>query len=592
MTRQQADLTNDMRTKIPLKISALDEISLCPTENAASWLCNAESSIDFLQRMAKDEEILLYACTPCVLVHGVLALHEQVTPPDEDDLQDQCIPMADAAWCIQKVWSSSDSHEMYLEDPLRSATSKSFAGGEKLIFKRRFEGVQTGDVQIELSQKLVHSLDLYFMSERSAYCRLDDRGDIVDVIRVLQRTDPDGDDRVEMVTILRSELEKYMALAGMCLVLRFDFTRVRWGSFGGWGNIGHYRHNKPDLYYHGGVDGQGSFAAGALVVRPSVTVADLVAAWQQEDDPTQKKYAIFKIEDRKNKGLAETSCAPDCISNYFQKNELPWEISPAYFRPEVLHRFKADPERYTLQDRSISCRNAWYLKGYDINEAGQVHAYIGDLAKLPYEEQLYWQAFNEWPRGEMSERAYSSDILGEWSREHDPLAQLKAKIQELDKRKPSWWNYRGDVLTDVVRYPATDSPKEWSDEVMALDQLLVEGFLVKPLRLIAAEMGLKVDSNLGTIKVIQAILASKLNDDQAAKGTVESLVTLHRLRTEIKGHSAVDKKRDAEFRARTEHGNFRQHFTALVGECSASLSSIVKLLELPPVAAPTSDQRC
>jgi len=67
-----------------------------------------------------------------------------------------------------------------------------------------------------------------------------------------------------------------------------------------------------------------------------------------------------------------------------------------------LHRFKADPEKYSLDDRSITCRNAWYLKSYDINEAGQVHAYIGDLARLPIEEQRYWQSFNEWSNGSIS----------------------------------------------------------------------------------------------------------------------------------------------------------------------------------------------
>lgn len=63
----------------------------------------------------------------------------------------------------------------------------------------------------------------------------------------------------------------------------------------------------------------------------------------------------------------------------------------------------ADPlratRRPTLEERSITCRNAWDLPTFDINEAGQVHTYICYLAKLPYEDQLYWKSFNEWPRG-------------------------------------------------------------------------------------------------------------------------------------------------------------------------------------------------
>jgi hypothetical protein len=70
---------------------------------------------------------------------------------------------------------------MYLEAPLSSG-SKSFAGGEKLIFRRSFHGVSEGASIIELSQKLVHSLDLHFVPDRNAYCRLDSNGDIEDTV--------------------------------------------------------------------------------------------------------------------------------------------------------------------------------------------------------------------------------------------------------------------------------------------------------------------------------------------------------------------------------------------------------------------------
>jgi hypothetical protein len=135
-------------------------------------------------------------------------------------------------------------------------------------------------------------------------------------------------------------MDRFMALSETSLVLRFDFTRVRWGSFGGWGEIEHYEKNEPDLFYHGGQDGQGSFANGAIIVRPKVTVDELVQEWKDEEDPKKRQYAKFKIYDRKNKANVETSCAPEYRSNYFQKSDLPWDVSPAFFRPEVLLRFK------------------------------------------------------------------------------------------------------------------------------------------------------------------------------------------------------------------------------------------------------------
>ena len=68
---------------------------------------------------------------------------------------------------------------------------------------------------------------------------------------------------------------------------------------------------------------------------------DLVNAWKDEESDTSRSYPKFKIHDRKNDVNVETSCGPEFISNYFQKSELPWEISPAFFRPEAFGTLRA-----------------------------------------------------------------------------------------------------------------------------------------------------------------------------------------------------------------------------------------------------------
>jgi hypothetical protein len=423
-------------------------------------------------------------------------------------------------------------------------------------------------------------LDLHFVPERNAYCRLDYRGDIEDVIKIFHINRKNAWDSFCAVTILRRDLDRFMALSKTSLVLRFDFTRVRWGSFGGWGKINRYERDIIDLYYHGGVDGQGSYCNGAMVIRPSVTIADLVREWKAEENRSKRKYATFKIYDRKNSINVETSCAPQFLSNYFQNSDLPWEISPAFFRPEVLHRFKADPEKYTLEERSISCRNAWYLKTYDINEAGQVHTYIGYLADLPYEEQLYWQSFNEWPKGPISRRAHQTDIIGDWYREYEPLSALKHTISLLDANPPSWWKARGPDLQEAVRYPVTDSVKEWADEILAFDQYLIEGFLLKPLRELAEGNGRTVDQKWGTLRVLQEVLVSRGQTEDAAKRIALPMQRLHALRTDVRGHATVEKKRAEESSARTQFGSLRAHFQDLVAECEKSLRAILKTLDV------------
>lgn len=557
------------------KKSELEALAECPEQGAAEWLAGAEDSVSYLKINAENDELVIYASAKSILVHGVLAPTSKVTPPDGHDLQHGSIPMADDCWAIQRVWGGGQDHSMYLEPPLSSCRSKSFIGGEKLIYRRAFHGVQQGPTPIELSQKLVHALDIYYVPERNAYCRLDHRGEIEDVIKIIRRESTDVWDGLDVVTILRKDLDRFMALSETSLVIRFDFTRVRWGSFGGWGEVERYERDEPDLFYHGGKNSQGSYANGAIIIRPKVTVDELIQTWKDEEDPEKRQYAKFKIYDRKNKINVETSCAPEFLSNYFQKSDLPWGVSPAFFRSEVLHRFKADPERFTLKDRSITCRNSWHLKTFDINEAGQVHSYICYLADLPYEEQLYWQSFNEWPQGSISERAHQTDILGECATAYDPLNALKHTIHKLDRSPPEWWSPRGEALSDATRYPATDSPKEWADEILALDQLLVEGFLDKPLRVLAEKAGRKLERDWKSLKVMQEILIAKGRTEAQAKAVMAPMQKVHGLRTEIKGHATTDKKRKAEIDARTNHGSLRSHFIQLARECDMALNEIL-----------------
>ncbi len=558
-------------------MSDLRAIAQAPALDATKWLIGAEDSVEFLKQNAQSEEIVIYAGGPAVLIHAVLAPAQQVTPADQQDLMSRFVG-TDETWTIQKIYGGGEGHRVYLEPPL--GVGKSLASGEKIVYQRSFYGVDKGERAIELSQKLVHALDLHFVAERNAYCRLDSRGDIEDVIRILRADLPQNSEKLVAITILKEDLARYMALAGFALVFFFDFTRFSPG-FGGWGDHERIDRKTTDLFYHGGGIHNASYVNGRMIVRPKITVQDLVTEWEAESNPNRnREYATFKIFDRKNNCEVETSCAPEYLSNYFQKSELPWEISPAFFHADVLHRFKADPEKYSLDDRSISCRNAWYLNGYDINEAGQVHAYIGDLARLPIEEQRYWQSFNEWPKESISRRAFENDILGEFSSEYDPLSRLKYKIGKLNAAPPDWWQPRSEGHIDAARYPATDSVLEWANEIMAFDQLLVEGFQVKPMRKLLESKGRKADASWASLRVIAELAVVSGKTEAEARALLTPLSRLHALRSILKAHSSVEEKNKEERQARAAHGTLRTHFKDLAAQCDRSFDEIMRILGL------------
>ncbi len=541
----------------------------------ATWRIEAETSIDFLRANAGADEIIIFATAPSVLIVGALVPTANVQG-DRVAMLEHIDLFTDARWKVQKSWSSA-GHRVYLEPPFPE--DEALAGGEPLLHRRVFQDVEKGPATTELSQKLIHSLDLYFVSERRAYCRLDKHGDIEDVIRLLTLPIDDNIEGREVVTILRKDLDEYMALADMALVIKFDFTRFTHGDFGSWNGAEVYSRAHPDLFYHGGVIANASYANGAMVVRANSTVQEQEDAWLKEvHGDGDREFATFKIHDRKHDRNVETSCGPSHIVSYFEDSPLPWEISPAFFRPEVLNRFKGDPEKYSVEERSISCRGAWSLRSYDINEAGQVHAYLVDLARLPHAEQTYWKTFNEWPKGPISARAQQTDIDGSWDTGYDPLRSLKSKIRDLNRQAPAWWSPRGDELLDGVLAPATDSPKEWGDEVLALDQLLVEGFLDKPLRAIATASGRTLEDGWRSMKLLSEILEAGGMTATDAKQLLDPMKKLHGLRNEIRGHATKEKREVAIREARATHGNFRAQFFSMAEGCDKALDAIVTVL--------------
>ena len=162
------------------------------------------------------------------------------------------ITIADT-WCIQRSYGGGQGHRVYLEPPFSRLGCRALVGGEKLVFLRNFEGVKAYQPIIEINQKLVHALDLYYMDERRAYCHLDIRGDIENSITISDDESSDPWQRIRAVTIRRHDLETYMALSGTTLVSKFDFTRFASGRFLSWDGQDAKVVQTRDIHYHCGV---------------------------------------------------------------------------------------------------------------------------------------------------------------------------------------------------------------------------------------------------------------------------------------------------------------------------------------------------
>lgn len=559
----------------------LKGLSTAPTDRAAygSWL-EMKEIFAFLKDNVNHDEFVVYATFPSIFIHALLAPASALNPPDYEDLLSwECDPYS--SWGVEISFGKPGS--VSVSPPLSHTRSKTLDKAEQLIFARSFEGRVGEKHYYEVLQKFAQLSEVHLLHERQSYCRLDELGDIEEVIRIIELPTK-GNELYGGTTITckRGVIDEYAALTDSVIVRTFDFTFCD-SHFRGWAES--HKVEKTlgrELFYNSHVEkGHAAFRRGCQLVWPVATKE----SFTERFGPGSRKgrqYATFIAHDWKHAVVKELSCNPEHLANYFTESDLPFETTPAFFRPEVLLKYKADSEKYQISQRSISCRGAWHLQTYDINEAGQVHTYLVYLKNLPYKEQLYWKSFNEPPKGPISKRSIKTDFEGCWDTEYDPLNSLKAALREFRQRQAPWWELRSETLLEQLQYPATASADEWSNDLLLLDQLVVEGFQAGWLKDKARELGRTLDPQFASIKIIQeCLLGLGFAEDEADKA-VAPLKTAHYLRSKLKGHSSGGEALKIKQDALKAYGSYRNHFQTLCRDCDESVRRIGEALKKLP----------
>jgi hypothetical protein len=132
---------------------------------------------------------VVYATIQHAFMHAIAVPMSLVNPPNVEDLMLwNCT--ATSSWGVCTTFSEPRS--ISISPPLDHTGSKTLDQGEQLVFSRRFEGRVGRKNYYEVLQKFVHLFDLHFLDERNAYCRIDKHGDIEEVIRIVNVSQPRG----------------------------------------------------------------------------------------------------------------------------------------------------------------------------------------------------------------------------------------------------------------------------------------------------------------------------------------------------------------------------------------------------------------
>ncbi len=539
----------------------------------ARWVEQADV-IPFLETEVEDEYVILYASAAYGYISSMLIPAGDVSP-DQLEVLEAWQPVSSHSWSI---WSTRD--RTWLEPSLASERAELMQQGEVLYFKRSFEGDRSLRLYFEVSQKVTHVLDLHYLEGRRAWCKLDHLGDIVEVVRLIQSEDKGS--RFTLICMQREALAEYAGLTQTQLFRMFDFTRVDRSRFSGWGE-----HSVKQLPKHpriwgkiGVLPNRASYTRGVQLV-PLALSAEEIHRKHGMASPhdSQRKYESFIALDVKHDRIAELSSHPEELDSRFEDTGRPWELTPVFFRPEVLQKYKADADKYTIRDRTIGCRGSWYLKSYDINDAGQVHAYLIDLSRLPHEEQMHWKLHNEAPKTGISERAFVEDFQGAWHDEYEPLDCLKESLGTLDRQDAKWWALSDDTYLDRVQYPVSASQQEWEAELGNLHRLLVEGLNQAHLKAVAQETGQPIDPRFRSLKLLELSLVGLGFEVEHAHDLMRPFHELHNLRNKVVSHTNGNEARELVREIRRMHPGFPEHFRGLVAALDASVASISEALK-------------
>ncbi|MGR3296475.1 MAG: hypothetical protein ACUZ8A_09700 [Candidatus Bathyanammoxibius sp.] len=443
-------------------------------------------------------------------------------------------------------------------------------------------------VCIDISQEITHTHGLHWSESNSAYIRLDELGDLEECVRVR------GVKKNVAVDILSDLLRLHLFVGDYVFVRLFDVRR--WTKDTLFDQEVH-RDEEVVAIEEQKIYGsllQTKYEDGAKFYRLrgfqciSVQEGEEQALWQELKGEKPREYCEFVIRDWKNKRTVKCSSDPKCTANYFTKSDLPFETSPAFFRREVLRKYKDDLEKYTINEETgvIDCRGAWSLL-YGTNDVGQIHAYICDLALLPYREQLHWKTHNEEPKAGLSKSTVRRDFYAEPVFDPpDHLSQLKTilnsfpSVEETTKPGPPWMLPSDDSVNRLM-YMTGESQKEWENDILDFAQVVIEGFDAKFLRVLVRKLSPDLPDleRLGSIKLLDHLLCIKSIAEDIRDDIVPPLIDLQKIRSKVCGHRQGDDAAEIIASVRTKHKTFSKHQKYLIGRVLIAMRTLADLIQ-------------
>ena len=188
---------------------------------------------------------------------------------------------------------------------------------------------------------------------------------------------------------------------------------------------------------------------------------------------------IWDLDDDGNQ--VEASCTTKQAPNEF--------LRPIYFKKTVLQKYYDNPRLYQVYDGQLSHLVLWGIP-YGQNEHDLVIVWLGDLGKLPYEEQLHWKQHNIAPEGSIGRVFRDRQLRAKATKSDDPVHIIIHLRKQINKKFQELFNFplfrpllEDDYyVLDTLHSLITNEQKEFDEQILYLTKGFIDSLDKKSLK--------------------------------------------------------------------------------------------------------------
>ena len=413
--------------------------------------------------------------------------------------------LQNASWDLS-IGSGLPEFSFRFKDGNEVATYNRFCydGVEPLAIWRSFYGIKEG--YWEISEEFRHYFKLYDDRINGKLILIDDNGDENDAVVVEKNN----------IQVKIKLIKEFLAVKKMHLAIFFDYV-IYSGKTLSELNLKEYRKDVSEnnyCYSIGASDssdfGDNLKSLGWLMGKKLIKGLDNFQPKLFNKD--NKKYEDFIIDIDNNGEPVSFTSNEDKLANFFGKNSgAPNYLTPVLFKKEVLGKYYAQPNKYSVVDGAVMCGDLWSLR-IDNNHSEYVMVFLGDLGHLASKEQIYWKHFNIAKKGKMSYTAWARGFEAKFKDPEKSHLFFKQRYQTVQEKwkKTFGWNLflelsEGDNYHwKTLRLPLTNEQKEFDEQVLSLTKLIIDSLNEKELA-----NGLTLKPNSKGITKLEGFIRSK-----------------------------------------------------------------------------------